>query len=436
MSEKRMIRVLVFPSCNEPGMELVRSLIDQPNIEVHGGSIYAPDEDPSAYLLRHFTTFPALGQPGFREVLEDYIQRHGIGIVFPTMEELVCEFSQWAIHGVRFVASDPQVAAIARSKQKTYEALGDIVPVPAIYPDAVPGYPVYAKPRAGSGGRGHALVCNAEQLQWARGNDLLVCEYLPGREMVAYSLGDPDGRHLVCLTKTTGRWKGGSSHVGALCDDPVVKGHAAAIAARLRLVGPWFAQFRQDRSGVYRLMELNARLGGGSGICRLAGVNFSLLAARLFSGLPMDIPVPLTPICWVRSLGGHARTADFDRVIWDLAVFVRPADGKLRPAALAAMVDLANRGITQDCCGTEFPEPLVAWGVAGRFHSHFAGWSEALASVRQARRTVLVTDDLSPADDLSASCAGLRIVRAAGLDLLGAERIEMAWRDPGRCGTS
>ena len=28
-----MIKVFVFPSCNEPGLEIVRSLIDQPDVE-------------------------------------------------------------------------------------------------------------------------------------------------------------------------------------------------------------------------------------------------------------------------------------------------------------------------------------------------------------------------------------------------------------------
>jgi hypothetical protein len=35
-SKPAIIRVLVFPGCNEPGLEIVRSLVDQSDIEAHG----------------------------------------------------------------------------------------------------------------------------------------------------------------------------------------------------------------------------------------------------------------------------------------------------------------------------------------------------------------------------------------------------------------
>jgi hypothetical protein len=35
-SKPTMIPVLVFSSCNEPGLEIVRSLVDQLDIEAHG----------------------------------------------------------------------------------------------------------------------------------------------------------------------------------------------------------------------------------------------------------------------------------------------------------------------------------------------------------------------------------------------------------------
>jgi len=42
------IRVLVFPACSEPGLEIVRALIDQPGLEVVGGSSLLPSHDPSS----------------------------------------------------------------------------------------------------------------------------------------------------------------------------------------------------------------------------------------------------------------------------------------------------------------------------------------------------------------------------------------------------
>src|SRR6476619_3984645 len=72
----QLFRVLVFPSANEPGLEIIRSL---------GGSSYEVEYDPSRPLLRNHLRCPALGEPGFRDELERLLRENEINVLFPTV---------------------------------------------------------------------------------------------------------------------------------------------------------------------------------------------------------------------------------------------------------------------------------------------------------------------------------------------------------------
>lgn len=422
-SKTTMVRVLVFPSCNEPGLEIVRSLVDQSGIEVHGASCYTEAEDASASLLKRHAQFPLLGEPEFKPAFLKYLHDEKIDIIFPSMEKVVREFSTWKVEGVRFITQRPEIAAMVESKQKTYDALSGVVPLPGIFESSVPEYPVYGKPPAGSGGRGQIVIHNDSDLRWARDQDLLVTEYLPGGEIVAYSLGDLEGNHVVSITKTMGRWCGGASQLGLIKDDAVVRGHALAIAKKLRLVGPWFAQFRQDRHGVYKLMEVNARPGGAIGICRYAGVNVPLLAVKLFAGQPVTIPRHAEAVSWVRNLKPFLTTTPFDRVVWSRESFTRAADGKLRPQAIQALFDLANRDMAQDCYGADVQAALANWNLGNHFQQQHNSFAEALIAIDRPAQTIVITNDLAEQLELNEKMPAVRIVSTGTLETLGQEKM-------------
>jgi carbamoyl-phosphate synthase large subunit len=418
-----MTRVLVFPSCNEPGLELVRSLVDQPGLEVHGGSYYQAHEDASASILKKHAHFPVLGHPEFRETLARYIREEKIDIVFPSMEKLVSEFSTWTMEGVSFVTQSPEVAAIVESKEKTYSTLQEVIPLPEIYGSLPPHYPAYGKPVAGSGGRDHVVINNSDDLKWAKEKGLLVTEYLPGDEIVAYNLSDLDGNHLLCVTKTMGRWRGGASQLGALKDDPTVRDYASAIAAKMKLIGPWFAQFKKGGNGTYKLMEVNARLGGAMGICRLAGINLPLMTVKMFAGQPITIPRHTNFISWVRNLQTFPTLEPFDLVVWSLSAFSRPSDGKLRPHVIAALFDLANRNIVQECYGPDFPEGITQWGLNNHFRHRHNTLGDALVSVARASRAIFVSDDHKEQFEITETEPEIRVVSASALEVLGKEKL-------------
>jgi hypothetical protein len=415
--------VLVFPSCNEPGLEIVRSLIDQEDIEVHGGSSLPIHEDASATILSKHIHFPMVDDPSFQSIFSGYIRKQKIDVIFPSMEIMVTEFSKWSIEGARFVVPRPELASIVESKKKTYTLLKGVVPLPQVIESAPYDFPLYAKPVDGSGGRDHIIVQNEVDFSMVRNKKHFITEYLPGGEIVAYNLNDLDGKHILCITKTMGRWKGGASQLGELKADPVVHGYARAISNKMRPIGPWFAQFKKDRNGIYKLMEVNARLGGASGICRFAGVNIPLLTARLFAGHPITIPKICDGISWVRNLKAYPTMDSYEQVFWDLSAFCRSGSDKLRPHAVAALFELSNIDIKQFCYGERFPEALCNWCLEKHFSCKYNSLMEAIDKVSAAEKTVFITNNNTDHTQINELNHNIRVVSTSALSLLGKEKL-------------
>ena len=205
MEEERTgpIRVLVFPACSEPGLEIVRALIDQPCLEIVGGSSLRPSHDPSTQILKHHVTLPWLGTEEFQDALMKVLSDHGIQVVFPAADSLIAALSHMDMGDAVLVAPRPELAEICLSKRKTHERLEGVVPVPRVYQaDAEVEFPAYAKPLEEAGMRGHMRVNDPEDLRIARKRDLLVTEFLPGEERIrrgsrSARLGRPRPAKLV-----------------------------------------------------------------------------------------------------------------------------------------------------------------------------------------------------------------------------------------------
>src|SRR5579884_1877905 len=58
-------RVLVFPSSNEPGLEVIQALARTNKVEVLGGSSYGGEWDPSRLWVHRHLDCPALGDVDF-----------------------------------------------------------------------------------------------------------------------------------------------------------------------------------------------------------------------------------------------------------------------------------------------------------------------------------------------------------------------------------
>ncbi|HEX7008725.1 MAG TPA: ATP-grasp domain-containing protein, partial [Phycisphaeraceae bacterium] len=365
-----MWRVLVFPSCNEPGLEIIEALARSNKVQVLGGSSYDLETDPSRHLLAEHLRCPDFHHPRFEQDLRSLLREHRVDMVFPTMDVLVAAMADYRVEGVTFITPEAQVARLLCSKRATYQQLAGVAPTPRLYDrDDQVTWPAYAKPDRGAGSRGHLLIEDQDDLAYARRKGLLVMEHLPGPEYTVDCLGDLDGRLLVANPRRRDRIGRGIALGSVATDEHGLRELTQRIAQRLRIAGPWFAQFKLDRDGQPRLMEVNARVGGSMGLTRLAGVNIPLLAVFIYQGVPVRVPT-LTPGLRVnRCLRNLAELEGAAWVVWDWDDTLLRKDGKADPEAVAALVDCHNRGLRQLLLtrNSEAQQQMAARGVPALF---------------------------------------------------------------------
>jgi hypothetical protein len=312
-----------------------------------GGSSLPASRDPSSLIVRHHVTLPWLGAVEFHAALRNTLRDYRIQVLFPATDSLIAALPRTDMGDVVLVAPRPEVAEICLSKTKTYERLQGVVPLPRVHEDDCEvEFPAYAKPAAEAGMRGHMEVNDPEDLKIARKRDLVITEYLPGEEYEINCLSDLEGNLLYANIRRLGRRVGGHVLDSQSVEDADMTRYVEAIAAELRIEGPWFAQFKRNRQDHPVLIEANARIGGGSGLNRFCGVNLPLLAVKLFTGQSIPKRIEKKPVGVTRSLQFYVNTEPIDRVVWMLGSLTRK-DGKVHPRAMACLFDLRNRGIRQ-----------------------------------------------------------------------------------------
>lgn len=429
-------RILVFPSCSEPGLEIVRALIDQPGLEVIGGSSLPAYRDPSFLFLKTHLSVPWLGSEGFQKSFAKILRDHLIQVVFPATDALIAQLSRTNIGDVKIIAPRPEVAEILLSKSKTYTRLKNAVPIPHIYEvDEAVDFPAYAKPTEEAGMRGHMQVNDAEELAIARQRGLLVTEFLPGEEFEVNCLSDLDGNLLYSNIRRFGRRLGGSILDSQRVEDATMTAYVESIASELRIEGPWFAQFKRNRDGMPVLMEANARIGGGSGLNRYCGVNIPLFAVKLFTGQTITKLRASGQVAVARCLQFLVNIEPIKLVVWDLSSFLR-TDDKINPKVMACLFDLKNRGIRQHLlcrAGVEIRQFLKDRKVPDVFEriievqkGDLSGYLGSLRRLcqRPFRQNVFVTRTFDAnRQAIQKELPEIRIVTPDVLELLGLERI-------------
>lgn len=353
-----MHRVLVFPSCNEPGLETIQALVKSNKFQVIGGSSVDPEFDPSTAFVREHLRCPYLEDRGFCRDFAGILRDRHIDLVFPTTDALVAELSRWSFpDGTRFVTTGAEAAQLFLSKSRTYDRLRGVVPVPRIFPHHSPVLPSYAKPDQGGGTRGHMAIFSRESWDLAANLRLLITELLPGPEYTVDCINDLSGNLLYANVRLRGRIGRGISLGTKQVDAEQIKELVAKIASEVRIEGPWFAQFKLDERDEPRLLEVNARVAGSMVLTRASGVNIPQIAAFLFLGYPVRVPRPLCRVSINRCLQSYGDLDNFKWVLWDLEDTILRKDGKPDPDVVSCLFDLENRGKNQILL-TKHPSPI------------------------------------------------------------------------------
>ena len=239
---------------------------------------------------RHYQT-PRTGTEGFREALAAIARKEELEAVYvcsPTELEFFASQKEQLEQelGLSVFVNPLEVVRTGSDKLKTAEFLRD---AGFAFPDTVlssddegvrrlvekHGFPLVAKPRAGSSSRNVFTIDSTEQIKAAATlvPDLIVQQYLPDdrSEFTAATLSGADAKVRATIVLRRDLLQG-TTYRTELIEDTSLHEQVVRIVDALGAVGPCNLQFRVV-DGKAIVFEINPRFSGTSGIRYLYGFN-------------------------------------------------------------------------------------------------------------------------------------------------------------------
>ena len=287
------INVLVFPCGSEAALELHTSLSQTVNIKLFGAS---SRDDHGRFVYKNYISgVPYIQDQDFIPAFNAVLEENDIHFVIPihdTVTEYLSENREKL--RCRLVLGDKETCKVCRDKKLTYILFQDAPFCPVVYPamNAVDHFPVFLKPTKGQGGQLTQRVENMEELEFylTKTPDLLILEYLPGKELTIDCFTNRHGQLMFMGPRTRDRVRDGISvRSTSIPVSDVIRDIGETINAKLGFRGLWFFQLRQDRAGNYKLLEVSTRTAGTMNLYRCTGVNFALLS--VYDALDRDVKI-------------------------------------------------------------------------------------------------------------------------------------------------
>ena len=225
--------------------------------------------------------------------------------------------------GVKAVVSDPKVIDIAFDKYKTaqwVESLGLTAPKTYVrledckkaLAEGEIAFPLFMKPRWGSGSIGLESIADMEELDIYYGllmkkikktilatasvgdEYIMIQEKLTGSEFGLDIMNDLDGKNIGVSVKQKLAMRAGETDKAVTVDLPQVREMGRKIGETLGHIGNLDVDIMQRADGAYCVLELNPRFGGGFPFSYEAGVNFPKALIQMIKGESFD-PLWLVP---------------------------------------------------------------------------------------------------------------------------------------------
>lgn len=225
--------------------------------------------------------------------------------------------------GVKVIVSDPQVIDIAFDKYKTaqwVESLGLVAPktyvrladVKEALAKGEIEFPLFMKPRWGSGSIGLESISDMEELDIyynllmkkikktilataSVGDEyIMIQEKLTGNEFGLDIMNDLNGKNVAVSVKQKLAMRAGETDKAVTVDLPEVREMGKKIGEALGHIGNLDVDIMQRADGAYCVLELNPRFGGGYPFSYEAGVNMPKAIIQWVKGEEVD-PAILQP---------------------------------------------------------------------------------------------------------------------------------------------
>lgn len=283
-----------------------RMIMDRPDVQLYASAI--DSQSPVRDVAPTFWTEPARKTVDYTNWLLEMAAEHGIDILVPQRGKLgvANALGQFVDKGIQVhLPADAPTLELLDDKAAFTASLGNdpflcptlVVTTAAAFEDAVKaltdnGATACVKPVRGVYGAGywtldathpHAHLADPDARRIAadvyaaslrRTEEagetfaLLVMEHLPGVEASVDIIADHGAVMLAAV-----RTKLDANRQRIETRHPLI-GHASGLTHKHRLHGAINIQYKLDRSGAWRILEINARAAGGSSYCDEAGIPF------------------------------------------------------------------------------------------------------------------------------------------------------------------
>lgn len=265
---------------------------------------------------------PAVYDPNYIDITLDICKKHKVNALI-SLNDLELPILANNKHlfeelGVKVIVSSPEVIDICFDKYKTAQWIESIgLKSPKTYirlEDAkkaletgVISFPLFMKPRWGSGSIGLEFIADMEDLDIyynilmkkikktilataSIGNEyILIQEKLIGNEYGLDVMNDLEGNNVGVSVKQKLAMRSGETDKAITLDLPDVKKMGEQIGNELRHIGNLDVDIMQRANGDYCVLELNPRFGGGFPFSYEAGVNLPKAIVEWIKGNKVDI---------------------------------------------------------------------------------------------------------------------------------------------------
>lgn len=285
------LKVLVTGAGGAAAIAFLKAVSHLKGVEVH-----MADMDPCStglYLVRsdRRCLLPSGEAADFSDKLLEYCCKNKISVVVPTVD---CELAPVAANRSRFYAEGIVLVLAPETTLRTcydkyqlmrslegYILLADFCIYNRGFRSGHANYPMVLKPRVGSGSRGVQLIHRPDELaSIAPDETYMLQEYLPGTEYSVDVYMAGCGGIVATVIRERMKVDSGIAVINKTVFDEEIRKMATSIASLVGLRYVSNIQFRRDRFGRPRLLEINPRFSGMMSLTVAAGVNMPELCLK------------------------------------------------------------------------------------------------------------------------------------------------------------
>lgn len=282
------------------GFAAVNAIKSLRSSSIFNGKLITTDANPLSagfYLADSYYVLPIITDKDYWNRALEVIKKENIEIIIPTSGFDIIPYSERKEElkqlGVTCFFSDLHTIELCNNKLDFYHWTStNNFPTPFFTDKTseILDFPVFAKPIFGKGSRDTFLIKNQEELNYIeeKFDKMIFSEYLPGKEYTIDVLSNMNGNAIVAIPRERLETKEGISFKGAVVNNKEIIEQSMELVNKIGIKGPCCIQMKEDVDGNYKLIEINARMGGGTIMATLAGVNIPELILKIDSGIEIN----------------------------------------------------------------------------------------------------------------------------------------------------